>query len=223
MSRRTVGAWLACLAALGLLVIYGGASSWLRHRRAPARPLSAVPEEHDEDGAPPPPVTLSGAAIYLQTDPRWADDKIGGSGETLRSVGCTVCCISMALAHHGVDLDPGKLNRALIERGGYTSRGWVKWDAVRQITSGKVRVRIPRSPAPSDIREALAAGSPVIVKVRLRSGILHWVLVVGLRDGGAGGGGEYLIKDPLGNGEGLEPLSKFGSDVLAVRIVEKRG
>ena len=121
----------------------------------------------------------------------------------------------MALAEHGIQLDPGALNRELKKRGGYTRRGWLKWDAVRQVTGGKVRIRIPGSPHLSEIDAALQAGNPVIAKVLLASGIHHWVLVVRRE------GKEYLIKDPLGNGRHLSKLSQFESGVLAIRIVEK--
>ncbi len=156
------------------------------------------------------------ALIYLQGDPRWAKDRVGGSGETIHAVGCTLCCLSMALAHHDIDMNPSQLNRALKENGGYTSRGLLNWDAVPRITNNRIRVRMYNNPADADIPAALAAGNPVLVKV-LRSRNNHWVLIVGRR------GTEYLIKDPAGNGKDVEPLSKFGSGILAVRIVEKAG
>jgi ABC-type bacteriocin/lantibiotic exporter with double-glycine peptidase domain len=153
--------------------------------------------------------------IYLQTDPKWAGEKIGGSGEPLRWVGCTICCLSMALAHHGMQEDPGTLNRKLKESNGYNYRGWVKWETLRRITAERVRVILPQNPSHRDIDTALAEGSPVLVKVVLRSGVQHWVLLVG-RDQK-----EYLMKDPLGDGKSLRPLSTLGSDILAVRVIRK--
>ena len=107
------------------------------------------------------------------------------------------------------------MNRALARHDGFTPRGWVIWAAVGPVSGGKVRIRIPDAPDPDDLLDALRAGNPVIVKVRLRSGIQHWVLVVGRAEG------DDLIKDPLGDGKRLDRLSKFGSDILSVRIVEK--
>ena len=155
------------------------------------------------------------APIYLQRDSKWADDVVGGSGEKLRSVGCTICCISMALAYHGLDFPPGVLNRGLKENGGYTARGWVKWDSIRTLTSDSVRIRIPKVVSHDTIVMALRHGSPVIVEVLLKIGIPHWVLAVGWKDG------QYLVLDPMSDGVGAEPLSKFGSDILGMRIVEK--
>ena len=33
--------------------------------------------------------------VYLQRDRAWEADRIGGTGETLGRVGCTVCCLAM--------------------------------------------------------------------------------------------------------------------------------
>jgi ABC-type bacteriocin/lantibiotic exporter with double-glycine peptidase domain len=158
---------------------------------------------------------LPAEGFYLQTDARWANERIGGSGETLRAVGCTVCCLSMALAQHGVALDPSALNQRLKEADGFTAQGWLKWGAVRTATEGKVHVRVPDEATEADVAAALQAGNPVLVKVALGNGVLHWVLVVGRE------GREYLVKDPLGDGRSLKLLSSFQSEILAVRVVEK--
>jgi len=162
-----------------------------------------------------PRTVLATPTIYLQTDPQWAHEKIGGSGEELRAVGCTNCCLCMALAQHGIVLDPAELNQKLIQADGYTERGWIKWDAVEDVSQKRVRIDIPERPTHRDIDQALAAGNPVLVKIVYRPGVLHWVLLVG-RDGK-----EYLMKDPLGDGHTLGLLSAYHSDILAVRIVRK--
>lgn len=198
------------LVAFALILGAGALAAWWHRgsRRAEVH-LPVVPNAGEKESR------LGDPRIYLQTDPRWVNEELGESGARMGAVGCTVCCLSMALAHHGIDLNPAQLNRALKECGGYTSRGWVKWDALRRVTKGAVCVRIPRRPTPADIERALEKGSPVIVKVLLESGIQHWVLIVGREKT------EYLIKDPLGSGRTLDLLSKFPGDILAVRIVEK--
>lgn len=155
--------------------------------------------------------------IYRQNDPQWADDTIGGSHEPLALVGCTVSAVSMALAHYGIDLSPKKLNARIKKLDGYTGQGWLKWNTVTDITDGTIVVRIPRHPAHNLIDEALLAQRPVIAKVLLDRTISHWVLIVGKT------GQEYLIKDPLGPGDVIEKLSKFQSDIYAIRIVEYVG
>lgn len=102
---------LAAIAVLGFVVL---AVWWfLPGRRAevhlPLTSSEAVPRS-----------TLAAAPIYLKTDPKWATEKVGGSGKPLSWVGCTICCLSMALAHDGVVLDPLDLNRKLKEANGYT-------------------------------------------------------------------------------------------------------
>jgi hypothetical protein len=153
--------------------------------------------------------------IYLQNDPRWKYDKIGGSQQTLGAVGCTVCCVSMALAHHGIDLPPNELNELLKANEGYTQQGWLKWYTVSKITHNKIGFSIPSHPSLAMIDAALEAGKPVIAKIRLYDIIFHWVLIVKKE------GQEYLIKDPLGDGKSLDKLSKFKSKIYAVRIVKK--
>jgi hypothetical protein len=61
----------------------------------------------------------------------------------------------------------------------------------------------------------LAHGNPVIVRVRFRSGITHFVVIAG-KDGF-----DYLIADPgAGAARGLYPLRELGSDIEALRFYE---
>jgi hypothetical protein len=158
---------------------------------------------------------LSESAFFLQTDARWSKDEIGGSRESLGAVGCAICSVSMALAHHGIELTPGQLNEKLKTREGYTAQGWLKWNKITELTDRKIRIEIPERLTHEVIDKALKAKQPVIAKVFLNRVITHWVLIVGKS------GYEYLIKDPLGDGHTLETLSKFGSDIYAIRIVSK--
>jgi len=192
-AGRVVGAAVGVCLLLAAL-----AWAWRGWRRGGP----AIPARTEEPG---PTFCLPVVPIYLQTDRRWAGERVGGSGETLRAVGCTVCCLSMALAQHGVDLRPGELNEKLRAADGYTQSGRVIWSAITAVTGGKVEADVPRHPTHARINAALDAGNPVIAKVRLAGGTAHWVLVVGRE------GREYLVKDPLGDGLDLDKLSKFGS------------
>jgi len=164
---------------------------------------------------PVPRFVLASRTHYLQRDARWASEPIGGSGKPLRAVGCTVCCLSMALAQHGVELTPGELNRALKKMDAYTSKGWVRWAAIGQLTGGQLRAEILKHPTHRDIDAALAAENPVLVKVAPPSMTQHWVLLVG-RDRQ-----EFLMKDPLDETRTTKPLALLGSDILAVRVVKR--
>ena len=207
MTRNTKR--FICLIAIVVMVPAMMAAWWfLPGRRTEVRlsptSLDAVPR-----------FALPVDPIHLQADPKWGSAKIGGSGEAMRRVGCTICCLSMALTHHGIPVDPMGLNEKLKEANGFTYRGWVIWDAVRRVSDGTVSIVIPEIPTNEDIEGALDEGNPVLVKVLLKSGIQHWVLLVG-RDQQ-----EYLMKDPLGDGTSLGRLSSIGSDILAVRIAMK--
>jgi len=199
---KTRGDRLLNLAILALAGVLAAACAWRwwPRRRDVSRPVRVEGER---------------PLIYRQRDPRWRDVPIGGSGESLGEVGCTVCCIAMALDHHGIAMTPGELNAKLKAHDGYTERGWVKWDAVSTVTGGAVRVQVPRTPSAQRIDSALAAGHLVIAKVLIWRVTQHWVLIV------AKDGDDYAIKDPLGEGRSLEKLSKYRSGVEAIRIVKK--
>lgn len=157
---------------------------------------------------------FSRAPIYLQRDPRWANELIGGSKERLSAVGCTISAVSMALAHYGIVLPPDKLNGALKMNDGYTSAGWLKWAAISKVTHQNIFVEIPRSVTHTEIDKALQANQPVIAKILLYRTVPHWVVIIRKTEQ------EYLIKDPLGNGKDLELLSKFNSPIYAIRIIK---
>lgn len=160
------------------------------------------------------PSSPAAGEIYLQTDPRWADARIGGSGEKMRAVGCTVCCASMALEYCGFAIDPGRLNKLLKENNGYTKQGWLKWYVLPRLIGGAICVETPDNVSVDLIDSTLEAGYPVMAKVMIAERIPHWVLIAGKKDG------EYLIKDPLGDGRGLDKLSKYASDVYSIRILK---
>ncbi len=153
--------------------------------------------------------------IYLQNDPRWKDDKMGGSQETLGEAGCFVACVSMALAHHGIDLTPKRLNELLKTNDGYTKQGWVRWYTVSKITNQQIRFYAPSQPSSAVIDAALKSGAPILAKILLYNVMPHWVLIVGKE------GQDYLVKDPLGDGKSLDKLSKFKNKIYAIRVVNK--
>ena len=153
--------------------------------------------------------------IYLQNDPRWKNDRIGGSQQTLGAVGCTICCVSMALAHYGIDLPPPQLNELLKANNGYTSQGWLKWQTVSQLTYSQIDFMIVDQPQTALIDAALHLSQPVIAKILLYGIFPHWVLIVGKN------GPDYLVKDPLGDGKSLTRLS-HQQRIYAIRVVKNR-
>ena len=151
---------------------------------------------------------------YLQRDKAWEADRIGGTGETLGRVGCTVCCLAMGLAHFGIQKTPGELNEWLKTHEGYSPRGWLRWESVSKLTAGKIHVDFRAPLKHETIDAALKARQPVLAKVFINRVITHWVLVVGKE------GAEYVVQDPLGGGGKPELLSRYSSGVHAIRILK---
>jgi hypothetical protein len=149
---------------------------------------------------------------FMQTDPGWAKEQIGGSREPLSKVGCTICCVAMVLNAYGVELTPHELNEALKQADGYTKDGLLKWDSVARVSNGKVRAAYIGAPNTIEIENALRNGQPVIAKVMLRNIVQHWVLIVGKN------GTEYLVRDPL-NPE-ITNLSAVAHNLYAIRILK---
>lgn len=152
--------------------------------------------------------------LYLQTDIRWRDVPIGGSDEKLGNVGCTLCCLAMALENYGMVQMPPKLNELLKSVDGFTKGGLIKWESVSKISDGKVNVDYSSPLSFQTIDRALTNRQPVIAKIFLNGLAAHWVLIVGKE------GTEYLVCDPLGNGESLNNLSDYNSGIHAIRIVK---
>lgn len=69
---------------------------------------------------------------FCQWDARWADKPLGTSGVTMRTHGCMVTAISMALNTYGYKLDPGQLCDLLNADKGFNSEGLVIWQAIER-------------------------------------------------------------------------------------------
>ncbi|MDA3842943.1 MAG: hypothetical protein PF588_01070, partial [Candidatus Kapabacteria bacterium] len=65
-------------------------------------------------------LVISDSVIFRQVDPRWGSDKLGNTEQELAGVGCTLCCLSMALNDFGIEMLPDELNSKLTEAGGFT-------------------------------------------------------------------------------------------------------
>lgn len=150
---------------------------------------------------------------YLQKDPRWESETVGGSGETLGQVGCTLCSLAMALDYYGIKTTPKDLNDFFKRNDGYTPQGWLKWKTVSSFANGKVAMDYIGPPAHRRIDQALRSSQPVIAKIFINGAIPHWVLIVG-KDAD-----DYLMRDPLEDGKSVQPLSKYGSKIHAIRTL----
>jgi Peptidase_C39 like family len=152
-----------------------------------------------------------------QADAKWCDDPLGGIAEngTLGGEGCAVAAAAMVFKFYGIDVDPQQLNWFLTSVGGYTDNGWLYWERAAWFAPDKVRHVYEDLASYQLIDSNLSRGNPVIVRVRLPSGITHFVVVAG-KDGF-----DYLIADPgAGSAKGLYPLRELGSDIEALRFYE---
>lgn len=158
-------------------------------------------------------VTLRGIPYYLQNDPQWAAEPVGGSNEPMAAVGCTVSALAMGLTAVGHPVDPLTLSRELKQRGGFTANGFVIWQAVSEVTGGRVKIELP--PLSHEAIDAeLLKNRPVIAKILLQDRIQHWVLVVGKQ------GTDYLILDPLNGEKSMLRLSDRSSAIHAIRVLK---
>lgn len=152
---------------------------------------------------------------YLQGDPAWKNDTIGGSNETISNVGCTLCCASMALYHQGIYNTPRTLNAILKNNEGYTPAGWLKWDVIESISKGYIIIDELPKPRYEDIDNALKSGASAIVKIKVKEPNYHWVLVVGKYRY------DYIVKNPGASSKTQQSLSALSKQIYAVRIMRK--
>jgi len=154
---------------------------------------------------------------FRQADEKWRDDPLGGVevNGTLGGEGCAVAAAAMVFKFYGVKTDPQELNWFLTSVGGYTEQGWIYWDRAAWFAPDRVRHVYEDLASYQLIDSNLAHRNPVIVRVRLPSGITHFVVIAG-KDGF-----DYLVRDPGGGfAKGLYPLREFGSDIEGLRFYE---
>ena len=156
-------------------------------------------------------------SLYLQGDPAWGKDPIGGSVHTLGQVGCALTSAAMVMKFYGIDTDPGRLNVFLRENGGYDEDNDLRWEGPTALAPDRVRHVYEDLPSYYLMDSNLLHGNPVIVRLRFPSGVTHFVVVMGKE------GSDYLIRDPSSAGlrKGVYPLREIGSDIEALRFYEK--
>jgi hypothetical protein len=155
--------------------------------------------------------------LFRQSDERWRDDPLAGipANGTLGGEGCAATAVAMVFKFYGIDTDPQQLNWFLVSVDGYTGRGWIYWERAAWLSPDRVRHVYEDLGSYRLIDSNLARGNPVIVRVRLRSGITHFVVIAG-KDGF-----DYLVRDPgAGATKGFYPLRELGSDIEGLRFYE---
>jgi len=151
----------------------------------------------------------------FQGDEKWKDDQLASTDGSIGGEGCAITSIAMIFNFYGIDTDPQRLNQFLINNDGYTPEGWVYWEKAALLAPDRVKHVYEDLPSYYLIDTNLSRGNPVIVKLKLRNGITHFVVIAG-KDGW-----DYLIRDPSRAGmKGIYPLKDLGSDILGLRYYE---
>jgi len=167
-------------------------------------------------GLPIPGEIVISVPQFLQGDQQWGNDQLGNTPGSMRGEGCAVTSAAMVLSHYGMDVDPGRLNVFLKQHNGYEGQAWLKWESAAEYSPGLVEKNYEALPSYGLIDWNLLHGNPVIVRLRLLSGITHFVVIVGKR------GFDYLIRDPSSHGEGnIYPLKELGVPIEALRYYRR--
>lgn len=157
----------------------------------------AVPDDQERPGS----IASSGGhffaklcqlpvADFEQDDPRWAQEYLGPTNETLGDEGCTLTSVVMVLNYYGIKSDPSVLNRFLSTHDGYDSEGLLAFDRVEEYAPHRIELAYQGVPSYDTIDRHLLAGHPVIVQLTLFDGGRHFVVVMGKK------GFDYLVRDP---------------------------
>ena len=152
--------------------------------------------------------------VFQQNDPRWTYDLLGPTNDTLGAEGCAITSAAMVLSGYGVDTDPQRLNHYLTTHQGYTSNGWLYWEKAAEVAPfGQVEKAYEDLPTYALIDRNLLSGNPVIVRLTLRNGHMHFVVIVGKE------GWDYLIQDPARSATwGVYPLKVITDRIEALRF-----
>ncbi len=123
---------------------------------------------------------------FKQTDPRWANVKIGSSGKTMADIGCVTTALSMTESYRtGSTIYPNAMAKKLT----YTPSGSVYWPS-NYTQSTSITGYLSR------FYEILKSGKPVIVGLKNKSGSQHWVVVTGYKGGDTLKASNFTINDP---------------------------
>jgi len=157
--------------------------------------------------------TVIPVPAFQQNDPHWSEQLLGNTIDTLGQSGCAVTSAAMVLRAYGVDTDPARLNAYLTTHRGYVGDGWLVWEKAAELGRGQVEKAYEDLPSYALIDANILRGNPVIVRIHLRNGTTHFVVVVGKE------GWSYLIRDRARPPDyGVYPLHELVSRIEALRF-----
>ena len=154
--------------------------------------------------------------IFRQGDPQWRSDLLGPTPATIAAEGCALSSAAMVLTYYGMETDPHRLNEFLKANDGFTPQGWIYWEKAADLVPGQIRHAYEAAASYELIDRNLLKQNPVIVKLKMPSGMSHFVVIAG-KDGL-----DYLTCDPgAGGKKGVYPLRELGSDIQGLRFYER--
>ena len=136
-------------------------------------------------------LSLPDRTAFLQKDPRWGQQRLGNTSDSMASDGCLVTAASMALANLGFQTDPSDLNARLTETQSFTPRGWLIWDGIRKVTEGRAKAVYHDEVSEGIIDSCMIDGQYPLVQFYLKNGRSHWAMIVKHDAKG------YHMRDPL--------------------------
>lgn len=139
-------------------------------------------------------------ASWKQYEGSWTEITLGGSGQTIRQIGCLVTSISMLIAKSGVEtnisnFNPGTFVEFLNNNGGFASGGNFVWSSATLAApsfkyQGQISVSgYTREQKLSKIKELLDQGAYVTAEVKGNTG-QHWVAIDAIS------GNNVIMMDP---------------------------
>lgn len=153
------------------------------------------------------------SSYYRQNDPKWQDVEIGTSKRKMGSTGCLISCVATAISHLRAPITPEELNKMLTQVNGFQEADLI-WYKINEVFPD-IDYKYSRIFSSKIIEKDLEKGLLPIVNVKYnKTGVTHWVLIVGAEKG------DFIICDPLGDGNSTRLLSDHGK-VFAYRVIEK--
>ena len=207
-SRRRSWQGVAVLLILLVVLAGGGTGSWYLFGKRVLPPSGGIYYPGRLELKVP---------LFLQGDPAWGHDYLAFAPRTLGQVGCAVSSAAMVMKFYGIDTDPGRLNAFLRDSGGFDDNNDLLWEGPAALAPDRVHKAYEDLPSYYLIDENIFRGNPVIVRLHLRSGWTHFVVIMGKQ------GFDYLIRDPSSAGlrKGVYPLREIGPPIEALRFYEK--
>jgi Peptidase_C39 like family len=155
---------------------------------------------------------------FRQGDPKWNDDPLGSTKDTMGDAGCAVTSAAMVLKWYGVDTDPKRLNAYLTAHDGYEGNGYIIWERAASLGQGSLKKAYEDEPSYWRIDTQLIKGNPVIVRLHFLGGGMHFVVIAGKR------GFDYMILDPgPASDRGLYPLRELTPRIDGLRYFRRTG